>query len=71
MNSSTILFLIPAIFILVCLISLVWPRGIWYLSVGWMVKNTEPSDAVLIMTRLGGGLGVMAGLALLFLFNNF
>ena len=30
------------------------PRTAWYLSYGWRFKNAEPSDAALVLGRVGG-----------------
>ena len=43
------------------------PRTAWYLSYGWRYRNAEPSDAALVLGRVGGGAAVLIGLALLFL----
>ena len=43
------------------------PRSVWYLSYGWRYKDVEPSDAALVLGRVGGGIGIVAGAALLFL----
>lgn len=43
------------------------PRSAWYLSYGWRYKNVEPSDAALVLGRVGGGVGIVAGAAFLFL----
>lgn len=44
--------------------NLVSPRTVWYLSYGWRFKNAEPSDAVLIVNRLGGGVIIFIGIIL-------
>ena len=43
------------------------PRTAWYLSYGWRFKDAEPSDAALVLGRIGGGIAVFAGLLLFFL----
>ena len=42
------------------------PRSVWYLSYGWRYKDAEPSDMALVAERLGGGVAIVVGLALLF-----
>lgn len=41
------------------------PKAAWYLGRGWMFKNAEPSDAVLVVYRIIGGVCVLLGIALL------
>ena len=43
------------------------PRTAWYLSYGWRFKDAEPSDAALVLGRVGGGAAVCIGLLLCFL----
>lgn len=45
--------------------NLVSPRTAWYLSYGWRFKNAEPSDAALVLGRLGGGLVTLIAVFLL------
>lgn len=32
-------------------INTVWPRGVWYLDIGWKVKDAEPSESALAWSR--------------------
>lgn len=41
------------------------PHSVWYLGYGWRFKDAEPSEAVLIVTRIGGF--VLVALGLIFL----
>lgn len=43
------------------------PRTAWYLSYGWRYKNAEPSDAALIIGRIGGIVCIVLGIFLLLL----
>lgn len=45
--------------------NLVSPRTAWYLSYGWRFKNAEPSNAALVLGRLGGGLVTLISVFLL------
>ena len=54
------------IVILIGIFSLAAPDTAWYLSRGWQFKNAEPSDAALIITRIGGGVAILIGIVLLF-----
>ena len=47
--------------------NLVSPRTAWYLNYGWRFRDAEPSDAALVLGRVGGGIAVFLGLLLLFL----
>lgn len=40
--------------------------AVWYMSNGWKFKDAEPSDAALFMGRLGGIIGTILGLIVLF-----
>ncbi|GGP10701.1 DUF6199 family natural product biosynthesis protein [Oceanobacillus neutriphilus] len=42
------------ILIIYGLISIFSPRTAWWLSLGWQLKNSEPSHAALIANRVGG-----------------
>ena len=35
-------------------INTVWPQAVWYLDVGWKVKDAEPSEAALTWSRVVG-----------------
>lgn len=37
------------------------PRSAWYLNHGWRFKNAEPSDAILMLYGLGGGVLLFIG----------
>lgn len=48
-----ILFVI--LFIILAVLNIIFPSFAWYLRYGWMVKgDSEPSEAYLIMSRVGG-----------------
>lgn len=42
------------------------PEALWYLGYGWRYRNAEPSDAALVIQRLGGGLSIIVGLLQIF-----
>jgi len=52
--------------ILIGIFNLIAPDAAWHLSLGWQFKDAEPSDAALVMTRIGGGAAVLIGLWILF-----
>jgi len=62
----------PALFgfiaIVIGIVNIIFPNAMWYLSEGWKYKNAEPSDAALIMTRVGGGFAIVIGLFIMFRF---
>lgn len=52
-------------FILIGLFHLAFPYASWYLSIGWKIRDAEPSDGYLVLTRVGGGLAAGIGLIVL------
>ncbi|WP_391572190.1 DUF6199 family natural product biosynthesis protein [Cohnella sp.] len=43
------------LFIILAILNIVYPSFGWYMRYGWMVKGeSEPSEAYLIMSRIGG-----------------
>jgi hypothetical protein len=52
-----------AVFLVVIgLFSLFAPRIAWFFSIGWKIRNSEPSDAYLIMNRIGGGIACIVAI---------
>lgn len=41
------------------------PYSVWYLSIGWKIKDAEPSDAALAMHRTVGVIASLAGFILI------
>ena len=58
--------LIPFLFIGIGILNLLFPRTAWFWNVGWQFKKAEPSEAALLMGRVGGVLAIGIGLFLLF-----
>jgi uncharacterized protein YjeT (DUF2065 family) len=58
--------LIPFIFIILGLLNIIYPKASWYMRYGWQFKNAEPSDAALVMSRIGGVFAILIGLFILF-----
>ncbi len=48
-------------------LQIAYPKIYWYLTIGWIFKDTEPSNAYLTIGRIIGGLIVFAGVVLFFL----
>lgn len=48
-------------------VGIFFPRTAWYLSYGWRFRNAEPSDAALMLGRLGGVIAAAFGVFVLFL----
>jgi hypothetical protein len=42
------------------------PSAAWYMSIGWKLKDAEPSDEYLMLNRVGGVIGTIVGVVLLF-----
>ena len=43
----------------------VWPKTAWYLGYGWRFKDAEPSEAALSLTRVGGIIAAVIGIAMM------
>ncbi|MBQ8883567.1 MAG: hypothetical protein IJ031_03105 [Oscillospiraceae bacterium] len=50
------------------LVGLIAPRGLWWLGYGWHYKNAEPSDAALVVGRIGGGIAILAAIIMAIVF---
>ena len=59
---------VPAgiILILLGIFDAACPRCAWYLSYGWRFKNAEPSDTVLVVSRISGVVAIVIGFVCLF-----
>lgn len=54
------------VFLLLGAVNTAWPKGAWYLEMGWKFRNAEPSEAALLVNRLAGiAMLVFAGILLL------
>ncbi|MCZ8513384.1 hypothetical protein O9H85_13290 [Paenibacillus filicis] len=51
--------------VLIGLFNLFAPRAAWFASIGWKIRNAEPSDAYLIMHRFGGGIACIVAIAII------
>ncbi len=49
------------------LFHLIAPETAWYLQHGWIYKNAEPSDAILLCNRIGGVAAILFGVVVFFL----
>lgn len=58
--------IIAILMIIIGLFNLASPRTAWYLSCGWRFKDAEPSEAALVLGRLGGGVLMLVGAIILF-----
>ena len=59
--------LLALLLLAVGLFDLISPRTAWYLGYGWRFKDAEPSDAALVLYRVGGVIAVLAALIVFFL----
>ncbi|BBH19711.1 hypothetical protein Back11_10560 [Paenibacillus baekrokdamisoli] len=58
---AALLFFVPG------LLGIFFPTLGWYIRYGWMVDgDSEPSDAFIFMSRLGGFIAIILGFAVLF-----
>lgn len=55
--------------LIVGLVHLIFPTASWFLSIGWKIRNAEPSDAYLVLSRIGGG--IVSGIALIVIVVSF
>lgn len=53
---------VGVVLLLVGLFHLAFPYVSWFLSIGWKIRDAEPSDAYLGFTRVGGGIAAGVGL---------
>ncbi|MBO7748732.1 hypothetical protein I8J29_31640 [Paenibacillus sp. MWE-103] len=54
------------LFIIIGILNVFFPQAGWYMRYGWQFRNAEPSDAALIMNRVGGVIAVVIGIFVLF-----
>jgi hypothetical protein len=59
------------IFIVIGILNIAFPTAGWYMRYGWQFKNAEPSDAALIMSRIGGVIAIVIGLFITFSGPNY
>lgn len=59
--------MIPALVILIGVLQVIFPEQAWWIEHG-MPKDTEPSDAGVLFTKIGGIIFVIIGVILFFLF---
>lgn len=52
------------------LISIFSPKTTWWLSIGWQLRNTEPTEKALIANRIGGAFMVVFSIVLIYLVTN-
>lgn len=58
--------LAAAILLIAGLLNIAAPEAAWQLSHGWVYKNAEPSDAILLCNRLGGVAALVLAAILIF-----
>ncbi len=66
-------YIVPIIMIIICVITIISPKTMWDLSQGWQYKNpesVEPSEAGLMMARIGAVAGVIAAIFFIGWFAN-
>ncbi|MDF2715470.1 MAG: hypothetical protein K0R28_2395 [Paenibacillus sp.] len=61
----TLIKIVPYLFIGIGLLNLLFPKTAWFWNIGWQFKNAEPSEAAILMGRIGGILAIGIGLFLL------
>jgi len=63
-NSKNILFVL--VLLIFGIFNTVSPHTAWYLEYGWRYKNAEPSDAALVLNRLGGIAAIIVAVIIIF-----
>jgi len=53
------------LFFVLGLVAAVWPYSAWYVSVGWQLKDSEPSEFALGVHKITGVIGVMIGFVMM------
>jgi len=61
--------LMAFVLILAGILSACLPKVVWWLAIGWKIKNAEPSKLAIILYRVGGFIQLLMGLALLSLLS--
>lgn len=56
---------ISIVAIVVGIIGLAAPQALWWVEMGWMIRDAEPSDAALVVNRIIGGLLIFVGVMML------
>jgi len=56
---------IPFLLIGIGLLNVIFPKTAWFWNIGWQFKNAEPSEAAVLMGRIGGMLAIGVGVILL------
>jgi hypothetical protein len=59
-------FLILFIMLIMFIISIFAPYVGWWMSVGWKLRDAEPSDMALVMYRVGGVIGTIVVILMMF-----
>lgn len=55
------------LFIISGLLGIFFPSFGWYIRYGWMVNgDSEPSDAFIFLSRVGGAIAIVVGLTIIF-----
>lgn len=52
-------------FFIVGLVMAFWPYSAWYLSVGWQLKDAQPSNLALSIGRINGSIFVIVGFVMM------
>ena len=54
------------LFLVIGILGVAFPRALWKLEIGWLVKNGEPSNFALGLYRFGGVLVIILAVVLIF-----
>ncbi|MFD1067830.1 DUF6199 family natural product biosynthesis protein [Oceanobacillus locisalsi] len=71
MGLSQIIFTIVCMLLIIYgLVSIFSPKTAWKLSLGWQLKDAEPSNSALIANQIGGVFMIVAGPIMIYLVIN-
>lgn len=69
MSDDTIVRIILAVFVAMCVFQVIYPEWAWWIEHG-MPKDVEPSDAGVLFTRIGGVICAIFGIIMFFMTFN-
>ena len=68
-SDDNIIRILLAVFTAMCVLQVIFPEQAWWIEHG-MPKDTEPSDAGICVTRIGGAILAIIGVIMFFISFN-
>lgn len=69
MSDDGIIRMLLAVFTVMCVLQVIFPKQAWWIEHG-MPRDTEPSDAGILVTRIGGIILAIIGVIMFFISFN-